>query len=304
MIKQFDSIQASTKTIILVTNLVININDLYDFLPYVEHNPIQKRRGRKKKNVEVVVQKPIPPGTITSIGLGDKTKGIPRKKKKKDVSKKSIDYFLNSISIGMHLEDKYVSFKISKNGKIQIVGCKSWKSARDCVHYIWNYIKDNKQLYSYTSGETLKIIFLPAMRNIVFSTNFIVDREQLNRLINVKTPYTSILETSFSYTGVNVKIPILDPITKIDTLYSFDVKDEKDWEVPNKITYEEYIRTLPEREQNKIMNKERYTTFLVFHSGKCIMSSIHKVFMRSVYYDFLNFIFENKGEIEEKLTIT
>ena len=45
----------------------------------------------------------------------------------------------------------------------------------------------------------------------------------------------------------------------------------------------------------------KYNTFLVFHSGKIIMSGINSKYMRSAYYSFVKLMRENRDIIEEKL---
>jgi len=58
---------------------------------------------------------------------------------------------------------------------------------------------------------------------------------------------------------------------------------------------------LPQKEGLKKLNKQRYTTFLVFHSGKVIMSGMEETFMKDVYYDFLTIINDCYEIIREKL---
>lgn len=300
-IENFDSLKASTKTIIAITNLTFNLNELYSFLPVVDYKPIIKRRGRKKKNAEVQIPSVVQPGSIIYKRFGNSEEGTPFKpKKKKD---KKINYFLNSISIDMKLTDKFINFKISRNGKFQIVGCRSWEHARESIQNIWTLIQKYQNIHSFTYDDKLKIVFIPAMRNIVFSTGFVVDREKLNKLMNIETPFTSILETSFSYTGVNIKIPISKPLTTIENLHYLVIDNENSWNDKKHISYNDYISSLPSKDKIKETNKKRFITFLVFHSGKIIMSALHKIFMKDVYYDCLSFIFKNKKNIEEKLRV-
>ena len=54
------------------------------------------------------------------------------------------------------------------------------------------------------------------MRNIDFGLNFYVDREKLDEYFNTCTDYHSLLETSFGYTGVNIKIPISNVHLNLD----------------------------------------------------------------------------------------
>ena len=66
-------------------------------------------------------------------------------------------------------------------------------------------------------------------------------------------------------------------------------------------TYAEYLKFLPEKELNKKLNKDRYNTFLVFHSGKIIMSGACSDFMIKSYYYFIEIIKKAHPLIEERL---
>jgi len=69
------------------------------------------------------------------------------------------------------------------------------------------------------------------------------------------------------------------------------------------MTYGDYLCELPEKEQQKKMKKNRYTTFLVFHSGKVIVSSITAEVTKPAYNYFHEIIKRCRGEIEEKLDV-
>ena len=46
---EFEDIRVSTKTFIAMTNLIIDLKKLFDFLPITEYIVVPKKRGRKKK---------------------------------------------------------------------------------------------------------------------------------------------------------------------------------------------------------------------------------------------------------------
>jgi TATA-box binding protein (TBP) (component of TFIID and TFIIIB) len=69
------------------------------------------------------------------------------------------------------------------------------------------------------------------------------------------------------------------------------------------LLYGEYISRLTEKEQQKKIKKDRYTTFLVFHSGKVIVSGITAEITKPAYEYFLKIIIKCKNEIEEHLEI-
>lgn len=314
----FDDIKVSTKTFIVVTNITLNIDKLFKFLPITEYILVPKRRGRKKKNEPADPNKDLASGSIITLEYQNNIRGVDMKKKKKKDNKKRGNYFRNSVTIVMIVDNKKINYKISRNGKFQMTGCKYDKHAESCVKWFWHYIKDTDDIYQFTGAEgkvideddededydpndrpALKAILVPAMRNIDFSLNFLVDREKLDAYFNTCTEYHSLLETSFGYTGVNIKIPIVKPIQDLD-LKQLEC-DNGEWIDPVYVSYQTYLDMLPPKDVAKKLKKARYNTFLVFHSGKVIMSGMEATFMRNVYYEFLEIVRECYDEIEERL---
>jgi TATA-box binding protein (TBP) (component of TFIID and TFIIIB) len=294
---EFDDIKVSTRTFISITNLTLDLKKLFYFLPVTFYQVVPKRRGRKKKieiidpNIDTEV------GSIITLKFEDKLRGVDLKKKKKDKGK----WFRNSFTVVIVLNDKNINFKICKNGIFQITGCKTHLHAIDCVKYIWSYIKDEHDLYSFSRGENIESLFVPAMRNIDFSLGFKVDREKLSKYMSTQTEFHSLLETSFGYTGVNIKIPIIKDIVTMDVK---KIKLEGNEWKEETVSYNEYLDLLPPKEQEKKINKQRWNTFLVFHSGKIIMSSVNRNFARPTYYYFLSIIRTCYDQIEERLDLS
>ena len=317
----FDDIKVSTKTFIVNTNMTLDIDKVYNYLPITDYIVIPKRRGRKKKIEQVDPNKDIPNGSIITLEYQSQLRGVDLKKKKKKDTKKRGNYFRNSVTIVMVIDNKKINFKVSRNGKFQMTGCKSNDQAEACVKWFWTYIKDSEGIYNIDSGvdsgvdsdidsdidsETinkkipkLKIIFVPAMRNIDFGLGFFVDREKLDEYFNMMTEHNSLLETSFGYTGVNIKIPIDKNIREL-RLKKIEYVNGK-WKKPVYVPYEDYLDMLPEKDVEKKLNKKRYNTFLIFHSGKVIMSGMEATFMKETYYKFLDIIRECYDVIEERL---
>jgi hypothetical protein len=78
----------------------------------------------------------------------------------------------------------------------------------------------------------------PVMYNIDFSLNFKVNRENLDTLINTETSYTSLLETTFGYTGVNIKFPVNISETDFKIKYKEYSEDNPDFQL---IPYEKFL---------------------------------------------------------------
>lgn len=299
---KFDDIPVSTKTFIVMTNISIDIRRLFEYLPITPYVVIPKKRGRKKKCVAPDPNKGLANGSIITLDLANEIRGVCLKKKKKRSGKKS-DFFRNSITVVMIIDDKRINFKITRNGKFQMTGCKFDEHAEKCVEYIWKYIKDT-DIYTIKNNEQFTATFIPAMRNIDFSLGFLLNREALDNYINtemIDLGYTSLLETNIGYTGVNIKVPVTKPIT--DLVLKRLVYNNKlnEWGNPTTVPYQTYLDTLKPKEQEKKLNKERFITFLVFYSGKCIMSSICAEFSRDTYNDFIEMIQDNRDLFEETL---
>lgn len=294
---EFDDIKVSTKTFIAMTNLTLDLRKLFVYLPITDYVMVPKKRGRKKKCDKIDHNKDILSGSIITLKFEDKIRGVDLKQKRNS-EKKTKKWFRNSFTVVISLDNKNINFKVCQNGMFQITGCKTDEHAEQCVKYIWSYIKDEKELYNFTRGDSLETLFIPAMRNIDFSLGFLVDREKLARYMSTQTKFHSLLETSFGYTGVNIKIPVKNDIQNME-IKKLCYKDDE-W-VETTTSYKEYLSLLPEKEQTKRINKQRYNTFLVFQSGKLIMSSLCAEFARDTYYYFLDIIRECYNEIEERL---
>lgn len=295
----FDSIPVSTKTFVVMTNIKIDLEKIFSFLPVTKYIVVPKKRGRRKTISEVDPNKDIPSGSIITLEFEDEIRGVDLKKKK-NRSKKKGNHFRNSVSTVMIIDNKKVNFKITRNGKFQMTGCKFDIHAEKCVNYIWKYIKEIKSIYNFENNEKqLAALFIPAMRNIDFGLGFNVDRQKLDEYFNIKTPYNSLLEASFGYTGVNIKIPLKKSILDLKIKKLIDKNGE--WGRVEWLTYLDYLNLLPGKEKDKKVKKDRHNTFLVFHSGKIIMSGIHSDYMKDTYYEFVDIINTCQKIIQERL---
>ena len=94
-----------------------------------------------------------------------------------------------------------------------------------------------------------------------------------------------------------MKIPL------VDTWRNFPIKkftyhgESSQWNV-SELCFDTYFQ---ENLKQKKKDKKRFNTFLVFHSGKIIMSGACEENMLEHYLYFKNFIREHKNEIEEQI---
>lgn len=295
---EFSDITVSTKTFTATTNLVIDIKKLFNVLPVTPYIVIPKKRGRKKKGPQINPNEGIKSGSIVTIKCEGELRGVILNPKKNKNGKKK-KWFRNSITVVIIL-DKPINFKICRNGTFQMTGCKNHEHAEACVKHVWEYLRINPELYTMSrAGPELDVLFIPSMRNIDFSLGFLVDRGKLNKYMSDQKEYHCLLETSFGYTGVNIKIPLANDIRTMEIKKSTGHVDgtwKERW-----TTYAEYLELLTPKEQAAKLKSKRYNTFLVFHSGNCIMSGLTEKFMEPVYEFFTSMIRKAYDDIEERL---
>lgn len=295
---KFDDIEVSTKTIIAVTNLSLNIASLFEKLPITDYQVVPKRRGRKKRDTPADPNIGLAMGSIITLKYQGNIRGVDLKAGKKSKSVKK-GYFRNSLTVVMLIDNKILNFKISDNGKFQITGCKKDAHAAALVQNFFEIIKVSCADCYKLEGDFYSI-FMTVMTNIDFSLGFQINREKLDQWVNTRTQYNSLLETSFGYTGVNIKIPFSMPRDMLLRKISF--KDGA-WE-ESRISYNYYLDLLGDKERRKEITKSRYNTFLVFHSGNCIFSSLDKSFMNTYYQEFLGLIRDCRPTIEESISVS
>jgi hypothetical protein len=292
---KFDDMDVSTKTIIAVTNLNLTITDLFERLPITEYQVVPKRRGRKKRDAPVDPNVDVAPGSIITLKMNGNLRGVDLKAGRKSKSVKK-GYFRNSMTVVMLIEGKIINFKVSDNGKFQITGCKNDEHVVSLIRHFYGIMRTSCE-GCYTLDGDFSAVFMTVMTNIDFNLGFHIDREKLDKWINTRTRYNSLLETSFGYTGVNIKIPFEMP----DDFYLKKIacsSETGEW-TESRTSYSCYLDMLGEKERRKEMTKNRYNTFLVFHSGNCIFSSMNQEFMHGYYNEFLDIIRECRPNIEE-----
>lgn len=291
--RNFEDITVSTKTFTAATNVLIDLEKLFDHLDVTMYYPFI---GLKKiQDVDYMYpDMNIQNGDIITLKFRRLLKGIDLKKRK---NQHNIP-FRNSFTSVMFVLDKFINFKVYKNGTFQMTGCKNKKHAIVCVYNMWKRIRNTTSIYTFKGTTcTFETFFIPAMRNIDFNQNYIVDQEKLALYMNTQPNFYCLLDTNFGYTGTNIKREIDKSITKlgivkmceVDNVYSF-----------SKVPYSEFLITLPSKARDKRM-ETKYNTFLVFHSGKIIMSGINSKYMRNAYYSFVELMTNNRDKIEEKL---
>lgn len=304
----------STRTVIASTNVEFKIHEIYEKLPALELDesyqqkylsllPVKKRRGRRKKSENSLstlkseldeLVKPLP-GDIVAIYFRNNKKGLPH------YLKYGVKFFRNALNIVMMIQkDKRINLKLSQNGKIQMTGCKHENDASLCLQYLFQHLMEhckNSVVFKNNTESQLKICFFTVMTNLDFNIGFNINRQKLNNLINGKTVFNSLLETSFGYTGVNIKIEVpYDSEIGIQQMILNSSNNNWDYSIVN---YEEYLKSNGETYFQSEKNKKRYNTFLVFHSGNIIMSGMRLDKMTKHFSEFCQFLTDHRKDIEE-----
>lgn len=277
---EYDKIKVSTKTIIGVSNLGINIQKVFTTMPV---DDIDNTNDEKEVK-------------IRTIYYGMEKRGMIVSEKKK--TKKS---FRNAINIIAELpQQKFINFKVSKNGKFQMTGCKSEEHALKIVsHFIQHLITHCKNHITVSKNNSILVFFQTVMTNIDFSIGFKINRQKLDEHMNRDTVYHSLLETSCGYTGVNIKFPL----------------DIKWWDLPVPVLFcPQVLEGIPLQWENSTeplikmteipmekKQKKKYNTFLVFHSGNIIMSGMMRETMKQDFDIFIKLLQAWRPHIEEKI---
>lgn len=320
----------STKTIIVFTNIIINIEKFFSFMP-VYDLAIECKNNRKKRlkdlwHIEDIVDD-IPSESIICMKWNNKTRGLVLKtasvvrnfnknKKKRD------KYFLNSVTTNMIFKykqksgdiiNKLINIKITKTGRFQITGCKDDDLAIRAVQFL--LIMKKAQEWTgeelFTLGDKIQnmkienalgqpqgenqeknvyMILQTVMKNRNVHVGMNINRESLDRVINDN--YSDYISIFDGTTsGAGVNIKIL-----------VEENDEEDLIL---IGLTQHGKEIERRvlEKNDFMQakskKSSYHTFLCFKSGSCIHSGKGKQ-MTKTFNNFLELLQEHREEIEDK----
>lgn len=286
----------TTTTVIAHTNLNIDLDLLFKSLNVISLE-IPSTLKKKKDIERYILEQNYPNNSIITVQYQQKIKGFKIKKRKQwVVENKTRKYFRNGLTIVLLTNSKLLNFKVPNKGKIQITGCKGEKDAKACVEFLWDFLKQHPSVYQLNKGTCFTYCLVTVMTNIVFKVGFEINREKLDMYMNTNTDFHSLLETSFGYTGVNIKKPFnIDP-----KMYISQFVEEGKTFIHSRITYEDYFNEwLSAEERNKEQKKRRNNSFLVFFSGSVIMSGMNIAYMQDEYQQFLHIITKAQPFIEE-----
>lgn len=299
----FSDIPVSTTTIIGITNFFLDMAKAYEVTPLAAetHTQIQNnvRVSRKKLKIFIDLEK-FQDGDVLGKSFGALSEGFSKKNRK--------TFFRNAATVLMKVNGKKVNFKISSSRalnqtKFQITGCKSVKHAIETINCWYNTYITQHNLLETESPSNCIVIFTTVMVNINIDLGFNINREKLDYFINANTDYMSLLETSFGYTGLNVKAPIHHDCLLQTTSHKvvFNKENNEIWK-STCVTFADFLNLLPPKDMEKWVAKRRYGSFLIFYSGKVIFSSFNYDLMLNDYNIFMKIIDDCKQIITETRT--
>ena len=157
---------------------------------------------------------------------------------------------------------------------------------------LWDeYIKPLKECYQLMDNEPPNFTFETVMTNVDFSLGFMIDRKNLNTLLNSNQFKDRIHMSRFQPTddtNVNVQFHTEKPP---GYFYWRLVEKDKGW-IIDKVDDIKYS-------DKKKKKKKKHTTFLVFQSSKIILSARYQENMSEDYEYFLDIINKYRDKIEE-----
>lgn len=271
--KSFEELKVSTRTIIATANVEMDTETIFKTIPIQE----QWLNGEKMR-IDVMYYK-------HEIRTTDETRRQEGKKQKS---------FRNALNVIMYVGDKKVNFKVSKNGKFQLTGCKEIRHAKMAVFSFLETVNATCPRAFIAQPRYFRVYMEIVMTNMDCCAGYCINRQMLDRIINTETPFHSLLETSFGYTGVNIKFPVQTDLASLQ-IPLFE------WECGRPETIQDKTMSMSLVLKEKMPVK--YNTFLVFHSGQFIMSGMFEDTMRDDYNRFLSILNENESSVREILDL-
>lgn len=300
----FEKLTYSTKTIIAVTNMKINLDLFYQYMPIIQYSFPKKKRGRKKEGEPTTLGPNkldyFPIGTVIALKNKKTIRGeLPKKRQSA-----SATFFRNSVTIQMKIDahNKFVNGKVCANGKFQITGCSHERYAYQFIYYLYEAMRATsaqigEEIMTIVKNHVFRsehptAIINVVMKNINFKIGFQINRERLDEYIRAQTDYYSLFLSDL-HTCVNIKMKA--ERHSEDQLDLVVMRGRDQYEL-SKIDFSVYSMHY---DHNKKNDKSKYHTFLVFYSGSVILSSSGPE-TEMVYNRFMDIILSNQEVFREE----
>lgn len=283
----FDQLNTTTRTYLGCMGMsFINMKAIYDHIPA---RPLVHSLPNKK----IMIPNPseeLKFGEILFKEYGKEWEGTKFKKSSKPMA--------NCITIIIYIE-KYHNIKLSNKGTIQMTGCTSDQTAIHIVQYIMDLILPLQQHWKYKEPyKGPRALIVPVMKNNSFDLGFSINREEADRYFHTyrSEGVSSLFEPSVGYIAVNCKI--YNEFDREEKTLNLLEKQDGKWGCAKTEIYE-YAKEFAEEEREKRITKQSWTTFLIFHNGKVIMSGgCCESVRRKAFEKFIFIVFKHKSSIE------
>lgn len=322
----FDDLARTTKTVMVYTNIEVDLPTLFYNIPVYEVNNVPLTKKKKRPDIKKVrapylsiisirdcatlehrgiITKPERfeihklrekerKGTITEEEL--------EKLKKINIEQKSLD-FRNQLCCYISLTKNNTSPILNINLMIfkdsfKIVGCKQDEYAHNITKRLWHHLYTvNKKtpLYKKLDNDPPTFLFDFVMNNLSFYLGYQIHRKKLNALLN-KVEFNEKIEKSHfdpsGNTNINVTMYSETPSDFSHLAYRFtgDVDTLKQIRIKTNIYKER---------KKKGRGKPPKITFLVFRSSKVIFTGRYLTEMEDAYHYFLDIAKKNRSTFEE-----
>lgn len=235
--------------------------------------------------------------------------------------------FKNAFICDMYLDKpspKTISLKICKNGSFQFTGCITVTHAYNAIKYILNIVRE---LYK---QPPCNIIIYEVMSNYRVDLNRTIKQCQLLNFFQKSQTINDDNDDIPKYASNSTEIPkiltenslpaipteSLDPSFKcfrstscaaLNCKYLLDTSEVLQrpvyqYDENGFICQKPYIECISQKELQREQMKDYYITFLIFESGKVIISGINENIINKIYIrfrDYLNIYFTNHMITEE-----
>lgn len=213
----FSELKYSATTIILTLDQDIDYDTFYEKIPIVDIEIVEGKENRKKIDLNFV--KLGTPGTIFSAKY--KKNNVVKNKGYNRTGKNS---FGNSLTCDMHLTNKNINFKITRN-KIHITGCKEDDNIKELFKYIKIYIQCFMDEGVYVCEQIPTIISINrALIKMDYNIGFCINRAKLDEYIRRsgnKSGFQSFYDPGLDQ-SVLISHPIIDENNRVRRKSSLD----------------------------------------------------------------------------------
>lgn len=301
MLSEYSDLEVVTQTWVVYSNLLIDNQKLFDAIDCV---PLQHKLLKFQKRMQVDEKEILENGAIVFAEYLGNLKGQPFRKPK-DKQMRNCATVIMKIDSGGNRPVKFYNIKISRKGNFQITGCTSEKPVFLILKHIWAFLNQHSEIWGFQTefNSSNFICYLCCqMHNVRFMLPHKINLRNLNNtvktflgesMIDDLVEYSSIYEPSIGYGGVNIKIKSdKEEIKNVEIIKAEFINEKFAF---TKVKFVEYAQYLSKKDQVKKLNKISQNSFLVFHSGRVIMSGTFSAENRKDSYQKFQKLVEEYG---------